>query len=706
MPRGYPIGVLFAFVLLSSTAAADFDARRGVVDSAGSAYAYGFEGAAPGRPMIGWDDDGTVLAEARLMQRFTRSDAIEGEGALRIGGGVGAVHLDATTWPEDLVGRRVEMRLWVRPRGTDAEVQLWWASGDPWPGFSGQVFRGAFVAQLVFFPSGRATNDGWVELTSGPVDFALGGRLVPDVLTVFDSRFGAGDTEFAASPDPDGAALIDGFEIIDLGPAAVPDTTCRLPSVADDCGADGVCLFGRCVDGAAVIGPNLPPALREAVLDRRAVQLLAFDGSRTVAQRWPDLRARFDALADEDVGHRFWSGLRGIFVDSGDGHASGPLPTVNSGASDICTAPGVADRLPGAPTLPLVYRTGVDPIADLQPGDAIARIDGLPPLEWLAATRSYADVQGDPAAFDIDAGRSLLDLAALLGAELEVHRCADGEGCSAAAVEVLTVDLRSAWDALWADDGEQQGNSLLCDYRLEAFGLNGHSSVSARDEGDVRVLAINGVPGDSRRWREQVAEALDDDPELVVIDQRVGFGGQALAVEWMLERLLPEGFTVGYSSYPATDDWDVEAADAAFTACLDAIDEPAQTDCGIAEAATMVGVGAAPRRVAVLGGAVISGNEYLLRMLQARDGIRVFAPAPTIGGFGWVFDLPSLVGELSGGRVQFVDTVFDHRPRNVFDTGTGIPPDVQTIYRQSDIIAGRDTFVDAAIEWLTEEAAR
>ena len=587
-------GMLGAALLVAAPAAAEFDARRGVVVSDDAAFAYGFEGPAPGRSMVAWADGGEVLPAARLAERFTAEDGIEGNGVLRVGGGIGAVHIDAAAWPESLVGRRVEMRLWVRPEGTDVEIQLWWAAGDPWPGFSGEAFQGAFLAQMGFFPSGRATDDGWLELTSGPVDFALGGRLAPDTLTVFDTRFGGAETEFTAAAAPDARAVVDAFEIIDLGPAAVPDAPCRLPRVEDDCGAQGVCLYGRCVDGAAAIGPGLPPPLREAVVARRAFELLTFGGSRTVPALAPALQARFDALVDEPIGHRFWVGLQTVFGDSGDGHAGGPAPTFNTGASDLCAAPGIADLLDGAPALPLIYRVGSDPIAELRPGDAIAAIDGLAPFDWLQLTRPYAGVQGDPAAFDIDAGRGLLDLAALLGAELEVHRCGDAAGCAAGEAEVVRVDLGGAWSDLWADAGSQPANSLLCDYRLGQFGLNGYSSASSRDEGPARVLAINGVPGDSRRWRDRVAEAFEDDPELVILDQRVGFGGQDSAVAWVLERLLPEGFAVGYASAPAVDGWDPAEADAHFATCLDGVEELSFFDCGIADRSGMVGVGPAP----------------------------------------------------------------------------------------------------------------
>lgn len=703
------LGALGAALLLDpAPARADFDPATGRVDSRAAAFAYGFDGPPPGRPWVGWALDGSPLDADRLAPRFTGRDAIEGDGAFLIGAPVTALHIDLAGQAPSLVGRRVEVRFWVRAEGTDVEARLWWAGGDPWPGFAGDVFAGPFVAELPFVPSGRATDDGWYELTSGPVDFALGGRLAPDVLSIVDPQRLVADEEvaFGGRVDPDARARLDALEIVDLGPAAVPDAACRLPSQTEDCGDHGVCLFGRCVDGAAAFGPVLPAPLRAAVVRRRAFELSTFDGSRVVAERWPALAARFAGLEAVEEAHRFWTGLRAPYIDSGDGHALGPTPTFNIGASDACTAVGIADRLPGRPTLPLVYHLGASALDGLAVGDAIARIDDMPPDDWLALTRPLLAVQGDPEAFGVDAGRSLLDLAVLTGAAIEVHRCPDPDGCAEGAVEVQRIDLAGISAPIWADGGEQRGNTGLCDYRLERQGLNGNSSVAARDIDGVRVLAINGVP-DSRRWRERIAEGLDDGPELLIIDQRVGFGGQSAAVAFMLERLYPDGFESGYASFPATDGWDPDTARDHFEACLAALDEPSVVDCGIAESDRMAGTGAvpAPTRIAVLGGAVVSGNEYLLRMLQARDGVRVFAPAPTIGGFGWVIDVPALVGEATGGRMQLVDTFFAHGD-GAFGTGRGVPPDERVVFTQSDLLAGRDTFIEAALEWLRAEEGR
>lgn len=694
-----------ALVIGAAPATADFDPRTGTVRTDGAAHAEGFDQSPSGRPLVAWTDDGGTLDAARLSARYSKADAIEGDGAFLIGGAITAIHLDAAAWPRALAGRRVEVRLWVRPEGSDAYVHLYWYSGDPWPGLQGRRFTAARVGELPFVPSGRATDDGWYELTSGPVDFAFGGRLPPVILSIFDTQ---GDDhqpgfEISGPTDPDRRARVDALEVIDLGPAAVPDAACRLPTAEETCGPHGVCLYGRCVDGAPIFGPLAPPALRRALAERRAFELRTFDGARTVADRWPALEAGFAALPAIAEAHRFWTRLRALYTDSGDGHALGPIPVFPAIASDLCAAPGLADRLPDRPELPLVYRVGDNAAAALEPGDAIRRIDGLSPEEWLAAAYPLTDVKGDPDAFALQAGRNLLDLALLTGATLEIARCADPD-CAPEAIATLEVDLSDAHAALWDDAGAEPRRTTYCDYRLEDRGLIRDDTIDAADLDGVRLLTINGVPAGLPRWDATIVDALADGAELLIIDQRLGVGGNVPSVALIVEALIDAEHDAGYTMHPPFGAWDPDAARAAVDTCLAANpDDELGWICGRGRARRFRGADATtPRRIAILGGDVISGNEYLARLLATRPGVRLFAPGPTVGGFGYIQDMPALVGEATGGVLQLVDTLFDPGDP-AFATGRGLPPDQRLVFRQSDLLADRDTFIEAALDWLHAE---
>ena len=685
-------------------ASADFDPRTGTVRSDEAAYAYDFESTPVGRRPIGWDVDGGLIGADQLARR--RDDiAIEGDRSTLLGGAVEAMYLDASAWPAALIGRRVEVRLWTRDEGSAVDVRLWWVSGDPWPSLEGTGSGGTYVAEVGFFPSGRATDDGWYELTSGPVDYALGGRLAPDMLSLFDSQGDERDPgrSISGRNDPALRARVDGLEVIDLGPAAVPDASCRLPTAEETCGAHGICFYGRCVDGAAVIGPLMPPALRQAVVERRAFELSTFNGSRTLAGRWPALAARLALLPEMNEAHRFWRGLREVYMDTGDGHASGPLPVGPWAASDLCASPGIADGLPGAPELPIVYRVGANGVVPLARGDVIQRIDGLAPAAWMAASRHLIEVAGDPASFEVQASRDLLDLALLSGAEIEVVRCADAD-CAPAAIETLTFDLAESHRALWDDRGGGRRATGLCDHRVDESGLVDSWTVRIDEVEGVRLLTINGVPGGVPAWRGRVSTALEDGPELLIIDQRLGVGGNIDAVDHLVGQLLGVDDVVGHVSMPADDLWDDTQAEDHFQACLDATEGIADVfECGLAQGRVLTGDGrAVPRRVAVLGASVVSGNEYLLRLLQVRAGVRVFAPAPTTGGFGWIQSMAPLVREQSGGSMQLVDTSFSAGEPG-FATGRGVAPDERVLFKQTDLLAGRDTYIEAAVAWLLAE---
>src|SRR5262249_23485184 len=133
-----------------------------------------------------------VLTEEQVLAHFvtTETTAIEGAGMLRFGGDAtnGTLRIDLLTDVSPLIGRRVELRIWQRAFGTRASPALAWLAG------SADSASAATIAMLAFQPTERATDDGWEEWTSGPIDFALANRLVP-MISLSDAQvsgFGGG----------------------------------------------------------------------------------------------------------------------------------------------------------------------------------------------------------------------------------------------------------------------------------------------------------------------------------------------------------------------------------------------------------------------------------------------------------------------------------------------------------------------------------
>ena len=90
--------------------------------------------------------------------------------------------------------------------------------------------QAVLLASVALQRTGRATNDGWQEWSSGEVDFSLGGAISNPVLVM-----SLAGHPFPADPGLGGLktiALVDALEVADLGPAAVPGVACRLPDEA------------------------------------------------------------------------------------------------------------------------------------------------------------------------------------------------------------------------------------------------------------------------------------------------------------------------------------------------------------------------------------------------------------------------------------------------------------------------------------------
>jgi hypothetical protein len=116
---------------------------------------------------------------------------------------------------------------------------------------------------------------------------------------------------------------------------------------------------------------------------------------------------------------------------------------------------------------------------------------------------------------------------------------------------------------------------------------------------------------------------------------------------------------------------------------------------------------AASTRMAILNGRDVSGNDFTTKLAQYRSGAtRIFAAGVTHGAFGPIVSLPAHFSEISGGSMQLWDSIFVESPgdpRQLFETGRGVPPDEPVLQRQSDALLGIDTTIEAAKAWLLQE---
>jgi hypothetical protein len=726
-------GVAVAVVALlagpSPARASVFDEATGRLSVADAPYAVTFDGATPipeglAPELLDRNDEPVTLGAEHFVED---PEGLEGEGALEMGGEHPTLRLQLLALTETFGGRRVEIRFWQQARGTRIRATLRWTVVD-----AADPERAVLVSYFPLQPSGRMTDDGWEEWTSGPVDFSLPGGLGPAELELQDIQK-VRDQQLLSYNDGQ-RVRVDALEIRDLGPAVVAPVACRLLGQEETCGSQGFCLRGRCVDGALVHGPPLQDdALRRDYLDRRLFEFQSFEGSRLAQTFMQALADALDSVRAEAAGATFWPAFSAGISQLRDGHASGPIwaanPVYQLTNLGLCVHLGEADLLPGGGPAPLVFeRAHQNPVADaLAVGDVLTAIDGLPPYDWARAVGLLARHAGDPRAFELAMAPRLITAARLGGSTVTFTRCPAPAGggppltCDASELETVQIDFAArAEQTLWAGTlPDWLDHGQHCDYRFRRAVQHDHvrrySFAGYADDADgVRTLIINGVPHNynqaGENWRSTVQEALDPPPALLILDQRQGNGGAIDTTDFIMGLLLSEADFDRMEIVPQLD----RPLDGTLWSLVQ--DCGAYDDCGsfmrwplheLSQLPSDLRGVAATSRVAVLNGLDVSGNDFTTKLFTYRGGAtRIFSAGPTYGAFGPVASLPSHLDELGGGSMQYWDTVFVAQPGDpldAFTTGTGVDPDELVLQRQSDALQGIDTAMETARDWLLQQ---
>jgi hypothetical protein len=728
--RGVAVASAALIPLLPAPAAASgFDEASGKVLLDDAALGIGFESKATlpaGVRLVGLSAFSQPLPDFALEELFVAApgEAIEGDGVLSLGGRTAVAFLDLRGAMEPLAGRRVEVRVWQRVKGTRAHVALVWYAAGTDDVLAGDLLGGVELGSVVFQPTGRATQDGWEEWSSGPVDARMGTMDV-GLLRIFDEQlFGLE----SGTADYDGALRVelDGLDVRDLGEAAVPDVACRLVDETTTCGDEGLCLYGRCVDAAPVLGAVVHDAdLRAQYIERRIFELRYFEGGRFPLTQIdlfePSLRAE---LGPQATARSFRSALSVAYQRLADGHAAPPvtslrLPVANAG---VCLHRGVADLMPGGGEAPLVFGAQAgSPMADqLAPGDVLVAIDGIAPEDWAPLARRYSHYSGDPAARTFVTTPELFEAALLSGAQVTFARCPRTDrACTSTAVQRFTLDLAELSAQVWSGLPSAWLTAYLpCDFRLNSAvpGANDqeYAYAATRAEAGVQYLQINGMPApnvaEGQAWVSTVTSALSGGPAKVVLDQRLGSGGSITAVDHLATYLTARADFYAMNLYPQLDreltrtlrgklvDCDRQAS---FTkSCGSFLDWPLGSFSTARPVATTA-------KVAVLTGADVSGNDFITRIMTYRTSgpTRIFGGARTYGAFGVVWRRPGFLGEVAGGSFQVHDSVFLTAIADTnltFTTGRGVEPDQVVLQSQKDAVLGVDTVLEAAKAWVAQ----
>ena len=700
--------------------------ERGKLSSQGADWAYSFDASpeAGAFEIMAFGQRGPSALDSDAY--VADEDGLEGAGHLKIGGRISQAYFLMGDELDRFAGRRVTMSLWYKPDGTDAQLTLAWFSGDARAYFMGQTQNVVQVGEVKLYPTGEATSDGWVQVSSQPFDWEQGG-LSPAYLKFQDPQ--QVQSYYQQVPlDASARVRLDAMEIQDLGPATRGVVMCNGWDEANQCGADGECAFGLCVDAAMTTGGAPVGKVREDYLARLISDVETFAGVRAGRLKIPELRTRWSALADVDTG-TFWRELTLGHELLNDGH--GAPPSARSVAiyntSGICLGAGEADLLPEDMTatgpVPMVYslNTAFETALRLERGDVLVSIDEQPVRDWIERQRHQLYYNGDVAGRDAMLIKDVVARAMQLGSKLTFARCAQTESaCTAQDILEVEVDFaQELGDLIWANTPPADFYTYTqdCDLRFERsvnmppnasfYYFGGHKDVDG-----IRHVMINGVPemqsqqGDA--WRRSFDSALSQaNLPMMVLDQRTGYGGAVETLGYILGFFFEPSNRASTTFIPWAGEELAGELLESFEDCAEYVGQ-SYNGCGSFYSYTPTDnfqqATASQTKLAVLNGFDVSGNDYLPRFLRYRQAeTRLFGHGPTIGAFGHSCSFSSYLPGVRGMAYQCHDAVFragPGAPDAGFESATGVMPDEIIYQRQSDALLGKDTMLEAARAWL------
>ena len=723
------VALAMAAALLGGAAPAmawEFDASLGQIKTTG-VVSWSCEGSPEALRVAAYDEQFELLPEGTLDGRVeTLEEALEGAGAIRMGGTLSLLSFDLRPFAEEFAGHRVAFTVWSRSEGTAIEGRVYWYAGAN----NEDDEERDYIGSVSLKPTGQATSDGWREYSTGPVDWNAGDAS-PLQLTIQDSHLEDAYRSYLAF-NRDQTVLIDALEIEAVGEGIAPSGSCTAGSSAEVCGDQAACLWGTCVDGA-ILTDTLPDArIKSDYLVRRHALFELLEGGVLPQARIPAMIERFNALKGAESALTFWSEMTAAVASIQDGHASAPLPDYPSGRSGgVCLVMGEADRLPEGGALPMVFsRAEALPLGErLEVGDVLVAVDGVAPYDWLKSIPRAPQHAGDPVVGDYVLTPNIMGAALQAGSVVTFARCTNMErACTAEEVETIEIDLnalaREGVENIWLDGRpEWTDTGVACDWRFARWVEDApnqaarYSYAGAAERDGFTYLLINGTPDpDFRRgdWRTAVQGGLEAESRGVLLDHRQGGGGTVTGVNLVAGYMLdPEGF--GHIDwFPFIRGGLDTTLYEVFRTCQD--ETYSLTGCGgsyywdIFEQHPEPGLHK-DQPLAIVIGQDVSGNDFLTEVLRYREApTRIFGSPATYGAFGTVIEVPALIGEFSGGSVQISDSIFFAAPWEfasegelpLFMTGVGVPPDEALLQRQSDAMMGVDTVLTRAQQWLEE----
>jgi hypothetical protein len=210
-------------------------------------------------------------------------------------------------------------------------------------------------------------------------------------------------------------------------------------------------------------------------------------------------------------------------------------------------------------------------------------------------------------------------------------------------------------------------------------------------------------------WQAPWTDALTGNLQILV-DARLGHGGKFSLGKWLFHLLRGADQPYGAFAMPrgAYDDPDPAwLFGSSWDACLTNGDSIGPCDWTGGESTFTTGASplGAAARVAWVNGSDVSMSDIVPRLLVGRSGFRVFGPHPTQGAYGEVSYLPPIEPSWGRGSLQVLDMRFGETPAAAraarWESGKGVSPDQVVVQKVSDILADKDTVLEAAKAWVS-----
>ncbi len=626
--------------------------------------------------------------------------AIEGSGALRVRGDRALLLGNAETFAP-FANARIEIKLWARADGAMPEMRAVYARSPLDPQETSFP-----MAQAVAFRTGRATSDGFIELSTGPIDGALRSSPLRGILLV------AADTPASGT-----SFIVDALEIRRLEGPLLSNGNCSLATEKQDCQKGAVCAEGVCIDSALVYSPLPPEATRNDIVARTTTYLTRFQEDRHAHDAAVgDFASIMPGIAKSaDTPDAFFRAYAAAIGRARGAHTSAPSPNpftrVSAGAmgmirgeaSELNACFGIVEKdlVPGGGRGFGVYAT-VAP-SPLAVGDVVATVDGEPIDTWLERiTPSHGILSADPDADRPFHATMLHTIILRYGKTLVAKRCTAMNACTD-----VNIDL----DKL-RKEGYLSAKPIECSPRFKLAvavpnGVDPNAYEAAISDVQNGIVAIhtNGEPMEDEKWVATVKTAFATAQDKLLVDKRRGDGGggQALQTWGSLLRRDPSFglFFVNRIDHAAIDGPPGFLSNI-FLTCDGT--QPFGT-CGHGDLQTFPAApGALPKKVAWLGVLDGSASDMAAFLAKGASGVRIFAPNRTMGLFGGLGVMGGFLPGWDGGAIQIGDTreglTPDERVKGKWLSGRGVEPDEVVVQLQSDLLVAKDTMLERARAWL------